>query len=220
MKKRVLSILVAVSLVAMMIIPFAAPVSAQGLGNSVGIDLSIAESTTTPTGTVHYTVFLTNSTGTSGAHDANVTVLFFKPGPSGALNDWPSSITLASGLLLHVGDEVVYSFDGNAGDATNPAAVKQMNGGLAVNLGAIPLSLSATVAYAEATFSANYINPDAPYSGTGAKNIPVPVTQPPPPPPRQTPASSTLGIVLMIAVLGGLGTFFLVRRNRRSQQQS
>jgi hypothetical protein len=197
-----------------MVIPFATPVMA--VTNSVGVDLRVVETTIPNTGIVHYQVILKNE-AVSGSHAATVSVTFFPPGPTGADGAYGTGIPVVSSLSLGIGDEYIYSYDGQAVDITNSAANREQRTFLGVDLSTILNPGVTGLVYADVTFTADYSDPS--YEASGHKNVPVTVTQPPPPP-TQTPASSTLGVVLMIAVLGGLVTFFLVRRNRRSQLQS
>jgi len=168
MKKRVLSILIAFTLL-MALISFAAPVMAQGTGNSADVYLSVAESDINPAGTLHYTVTIFNNAAIPGANPATVDVYFRPPGPTGADSAFGPEVTIALDVPLALGETKAYNFDGSGGATAVPA--------LAVDLGAIPLNPGVTVVYAFTRIHADYITTGSPYYSDSSKNIPVDVIQ-------------------------------------------
>ncbi len=168
MKKKVFSIIIAFTLL-MALVSFATPVMAQGTGNSVDIALSIAESYTYSTGTVHYTITVFNNSLVPDAKPAWVDITFSPPGPTGAIGAYGSPISIVNDLYLTVGSSASYNYNGAGGATAVPA--------LAVNLGAIPLNQGVAVAYAYTAFHADY-DATPPYSVDGSKNIPVQVLGP------------------------------------------
>jgi hypothetical protein len=166
-KKGILCFITVLALVLGLALCLVAPVTAQQATASLVMVIWVDPSTTTPTGTLHYTVVLMNLS-MPGAHNATVDINFYPPGPTGAAGAYGAPIVLDVAKTINVGESITYNWNGAGGALARPA--------LAVDLGAIPLNPGVTTVYAASEFDGSYIF-TPPYVAYDIRNVPAGITQ-------------------------------------------
>ena len=124
--RTIMYIALALALVLAVALPLTGGVVTGDTANSLVLALWVNPPTINSTGTLYYSVTLTND-DLPGAHNATVDVYFYPPGPTGAKEAYGPGVLLDQDLRINVGESVTYNWDGSGGAEARPA--------LAVDLG-------------------------------------------------------------------------------------
>jgi len=169
MKKAVFHSIMVLAVVLGLTLAMASPVplvAQNGPTTSVVMFLTADLPTTTNSQGAHtYTVTVMNQ-AIPGASDADVTVTFYPPGPTGALGEYGSPVPLDTARTIAVGDTVVYNWNGDGGAEAKPE--------LRVIIPDIPLNEGVSTVNAAATVYAFY----DPHDDSDEKTIPAQVIWP------------------------------------------